>query len=44
MVSSPLKEEEPLIQSTYSIENESTGDWQSSEKSGNALIETLIPL
>ena len=37
-----IKEEEPLIQSTYSIENKSTGDSQSSEKSDNADIHSIV--
>ena len=39
---SEKKEEEPLIQSTYSIENESTGDSQSSEKSDNADTHSIV--
>ena len=41
-MSSPLKEEEPLIQSTYSIEIESTGDSQSSEKLDNADTHSIV--
>ena len=37
-----IKEEEPLIQSTYSSENKSTGDSQSSEKSDNADIHSIV--
>ena len=37
-----IKEEEPLIQSTYSSENKSTGDSQSSEKSDNADVHSIV--
>ena len=41
-VSSPLKEKQPLIQFTYSIENENTGDSQSSEKLDNADTHSIV--